>query len=608
MKLDIETLTRLLNTANVVGIVLTTLIFYLGYYTLRPLPIPGIPYNEDAAARVFGDLKSVKAAQYRRQWIWSQPREHGTVISQLFLFPFRRPTVIVSDYREAVDICSRRVRDFDRGTRNKECVGITAPNFHFTLESRDPRFRHHRELVRDLMTPWFLETVCFVDTLWAETGITTRDANNIVKVATPRVYENAAALVRLWGVKELKARGRAFPANHDLYLSTLDTMCAVAFGMGQESSAVGQQTRHMEEFEPTQHWAVGEPVRFPTVPTDAHLESILDIPEMVAIAQRSPFPALSQRLALLSPRHARAHWNRRRMIRKQTEQALGRISSLGETYTPKSALDHLLHREKMASFRAGREPDFFSPVIRDEVLGYLLGGHDSTATVLSWWTKHMQCFQNVQSRLRQALRHAYPKAVEEARWPTSEEISGTSVPYLDAVVEESLRVASVATLISRTATCDTHILGHSIPRGTDVLLSLTGPSLTEPAVPVAESRRTAACQQAKDGMPAWGEDIGEYKPERWLRVERQDGREDVHVFNPHAGPSLAFSTGPRQCFGKKLALLQLKTTMALLLWNFELKEVHESLSGWDITERLVNLPKSCYVSLARTGHEEGRSN
>ncbi|KAF5136941.1 Cytochrome P450 monooxygenase TRI13 [Metarhizium anisopliae] len=551
MKLHVDMLAGLVDNTSLLGILLATLALYLGYFTLRPVPIPGIPYNEDAVMRAFGDLKAMKSAKYRRRWIWSQPREHGTAIYQLFLFPFRRPTVIVSDYREAVDICSRRVKEFDRGTRNRECVGITAPNFHFTMESRDPRFRHHRELLRDLMTPWFLETV-----------------------ATPRVYENAVALVHLWGIKELKALERPFSANHDLYLSTLDTICAVAFGMDREMSAVGHQTRHVEGFKPVENWGLGVVARFPTAPTDAYLESILDIPEMVAIAQKSFFPTLSQRLALLSPKHARAHWNRRRLIRKQTEQALRRISSLGDQYTPKSALDHLLHREMMASSRAGRAPDFFSPAIRDE------------------------------SRLRQALRQAFPRAVEEGRWPTAEEISSTSVPYFDAVVEESLRIASVATLISRTATCDTQILGYSIPKGTDILLSLTGPSLTEPAVPVSEPSRTAACRQAKDRIPAWGDDIGEYKPERWLKVESRDGSDGVQVFNPYAGLNLAFSAGPRQCFGKKLALLQLKTTMALLLWNFELQEVEASLSGWDITERLFNLPTNCYVKLGRTGHDK----
>lgn len=144
----------------VLAVALVACLLYLGYCAAFPKPFPGIPYNKESANRLFGDLKGVKNARYRRQWTWSQPRRHGSPISQAFLFPFRKPTVIVSDYREIVDICSRRTKEFDRGTRNRECVGLTAPNFHFTMESRDPHFRAHRELLRDLMTPWFLKTVC----------------------------------------------------------------------------------------------------------------------------------------------------------------------------------------------------------------------------------------------------------------------------------------------------------------------------------------------------------------------------------------------------------------------------------------------------------------
>lgn len=132
---------------------------YLVYLRLLPRPLSGIPYNLASRKRVFGDVPNLKAAKYRRQWIWNQPQAHGSPISQLFLHPFRKPTVIISDYREVVDICSRRLHEFDRGSRNKECIGLVAPNFHMTMETGDPKFKFHRELLRDLMTPKFLEQV-----------------------------------------------------------------------------------------------------------------------------------------------------------------------------------------------------------------------------------------------------------------------------------------------------------------------------------------------------------------------------------------------------------------------------------------------------------------
>lgn len=180
-----------------------------------------------------------------------------------------------------------------------------------------------------------------------------------------------------------------------------------------------------------------------------------------------------------------------------------------------------------------------------------------------------------------------------------QEISSASIPYLDAVLEESLRCASVATLIVRRTTCDTQILGYPIPEGTDILIPLTGPSLTEPALSIPEPLRSEACQSAKDRVPAWGDDIGEYKPERWLKYERSAAGEETAVFDPQAGPNLAFSNGPRKCFGKKQAEMTLKTTATLLLWNFAFEPVQEPLSGWEITERLVNSPKNCYVKLRK---------
>lgn len=141
-----------------VGLVIAFTV-YAVYQAALPKPLPGIPYNPKSAQRFFGDVPLFKKAKYRRQWLWNQPREHGGPVSQVFLFPFRRPTVLVTDYREVVDICSRRSREFDRGTRNKECIGVVAPNFHFTMQTADPQLQFNKKLIRDLMAPKFLKEV-----------------------------------------------------------------------------------------------------------------------------------------------------------------------------------------------------------------------------------------------------------------------------------------------------------------------------------------------------------------------------------------------------------------------------------------------------------------
>lgn len=211
----------------------------------------------------------------------------------------------------------------------------------------------------------------------------------------------------------------------------------------------------------------------------------------------------------------------------------------------------------------------------------------------------MSTYQSVQIRLRDALRQAHLDAYQTSRLPTIDEICDTSVPYLDAVMEETLRYASIATLIVRTSTCDTQILGYQIPKGTDIMMSLTGPSITEPALPIREMSRSLESQESKDKVHPWDEDVSQFKPERWLKlVKNTNSDEKEEVFDPRAGPNLAFSAGPRQCFGKKLAYMKLRVVVTLLIWSFEFQQLDQSLNGSDIIEKLVNLPKDCYVKLA----------
>lgn len=153
---------------------------------------------------------------------------------------------------------------------------------------------------------------------------------------------------------------------NDLYSATLDMICAVAFGMDDKSSSLQHEISHIQSISPTFPDVKGEPACFTSAPVTPELEGLFNIPEMVSIAQASPFPSISQALALLNPKHARAHWNRKTLMMRQTDKSLQRLT-LGGSIECKSALDQLLWREMNAAKVAGRLPDYYSPVIRDEV-------------------------------------------------------------------------------------------------------------------------------------------------------------------------------------------------------------------------------------------------
>ncbi|KAK3374178.1 hypothetical protein B0T24DRAFT_667278 [Lasiosphaeria ovina] len=62
-------------------------------------------------------------------------------------------------------------------------------------------------------------------------------------------------------------------------------------------------------------------------------------------------------------------------------------------------------------------------------------------------------------------------------------------------------------------------------------------------------------------------DPAEFRPWRWLRESSSsDGR---LVYDAGPGPELAFSSGNRGCWGRRLGELELRVVLALLVWSFE---------------------------------------
>jgi hypothetical protein len=142
---------------------------------------------------------------------------------------------------------------------------------------------------------------------------------------------------------------------------------------------------------------------------------------------------------------------------------------------------------------------------------------------------------------------------------------------------------------------DTEILGHHIPRGTNVFLMGNGPSILSPAFPIDESLRSASARGAKDRVGTWNvDDIAEFKPDRWLVEE--DGRK---VFNAAAGPLLTFGLGPRGCYGRRLAYLEMRLVLTLIIWSFELQKCPPDLSGYAAKDGITHAPQQCFVRLAK---------
>jgi cytochrome P450 len=213
-----------------------------------------------------------------------------------------------------------------------------------------------------------------------------------------------------------------------------------------------------------------------------------------------------------------------------------------------------------------------------------------------WAIKYLSENQDAQSRLRESLRDAFPTAAEQARKPTVQEITKTRIPYLEATMEEIFRMAVTIPSHVRTATEDAVVLGHVIPKGTDVFLSINGPGFTSPGFEIDEKKRSESCSSIRDDERKQWElnDMNLFRPERWL-VTDQNGNESV---DHAAGPQMLFSLGPRSCFGKRLGQLNMRVLLVLLTWHFEFQPLPEELKSDDGIEKFTRQPRLTFVRLA----------
>lgn len=215
-----------------------------------------------------------------------------------------------------------------------------------------------------------------------------------------------------------------------------------------------------------------------------------------------------------------------------------------------------------------------------------------------WTAKHVGASPRVQKKLRGILHRAFG-IQDGGAPPTAEQLCTTDVPYLDAVVEEMTRCAGTGSGVMRTVVNDdTTLLGHRLPKGVDVFMMTNGPGYMAPNTvneSIPEHARSASSQENKDrAIPLWDDaDIATFKPERWIKTDEKG----VDRFDNHAGPVMQFGGGLRGCFGRKMAYLEMKIFVALLVWSFDLDVVPEKLRGFEAFDSLTHKPKQCYVVL-----------
>lgn len=169
--------------------------------------------------------------------------------------------------------------------------------------------------------------------------------------------------------------------------------------------------------------------------------------------------------------------------------------------------------------------------------------HETTASALTW-TCYLLCqYPDMQERLRTEIRERIPSGNTPITWNDLE-----SMPYLNGVCQEVLRLYPTVPATIRESIRDTTIAGKHVPQGTRVIL----------------------CPYAINRSPEfWGANGDEFMPERWIDTDKT-GKPAVN----HTGGAstnfaqITFLHGQRSCIGKDFARAELRCAVAGVVGRF----------------------------------------
>ncbi|KAF3769327.1 cytochrome P450 [Cryphonectria parasitica EP155] len=171
----------------------------------------------------------------------------------------------------------------------------------------------------------------------------------------------------------------------------------------------------------------------------------------------------------------------------------------------------------------------------------VIAGSETTATSLSamFWHLGLPKYRPIYDRLCDEIRSAFQ---------SEDELDMKSVarlPYLQAVIEENLRMYPPAAELPPRISPGAKLNGEFIPKGTAV----------------------TTYQLATFHNPANFADPDTFRPERWLPASHP--LYDPMFANDNRAACKPFSFGTRDCLGKNLAYSELRLVIARILYRFD---------------------------------------
>ncbi|RUS20632.1 cytochrome P450 [Endogone sp. FLAS-F59071] len=192
--------------------------------------------------------------------------------------------------------------------------------------------------------------------------------------------------------------------------------------------------------------------------------------------------------------------------------------------------------------------------LRNNMTILFLAGHDTTANSLACAMYFLAVHQDAQRKAREEVLALLSANSTALAVPTFDETK--QLPYLTNVIKETLRLCpSVAAVSGRMTTRDVPLGEYVIPKGTSVGINVWA---------LHHSRKI------------WGDDVEEFKPERFKDHVVDEKLADPDATSPAVGEGkrdnyawLPFSFGARACIGMNLSYLEQRVVLSMLLQKYE---------------------------------------
>ena len=176
--------------------------------------------------------------------------------------------------------------------------------------------------------------------------------------------------------------------------------------------------------------------------------------------------------------------------------------------------------------------------VRDEIMTFLLAGHETTAVALSWALYLLSRNAGAEEKLREEVDR-----VLADRLPCVSDLP--SLPFIESVIKETMRLYPPAWSVARTAINEFELEGYEIPAGSNIVISQW----------IMHRDRRFFSEPEK------------FDPERWSTSACQNLPRFAYF---------PFGGGPRQCIGASFAMTEAVLILATIARRFQLVSVDKT--------------------------------